>query len=282
MRPKLLLASLAVGSLAAGLAAAAPVTRSVVAALVASPLEPDEQADRVITPDEPFMRQRLTALKSATLTADVQVPTHDGLVRYQTTSTVLPKGTRLVLAVGNKGVGGQAVGDGTEYYCASYSIGAVQALAIGKWKVQWVCFEDTDKDGVFDQVYATPKDATLVVPSFLAISDPKPVKAPYAVDPDDARYHFERAVARAKPFLYGPPNFIEKARRQDDADWGDFDPSNSGIEGWRATPKGGGYPAEVELNGMAFTLLGKAGNDGLSVRPGKVRTGIIFFGVVYR
>jgi hypothetical protein len=258
-------------SSAAGLAAT--VTKSVVAPLVAGPLEADEQADRVIQPDEPFMRQRLTALKSATLTADVSTPTRDGLLRFQPTASTLPKGSRLVLALGDDRK--------TEYYCGTYSISAAQALAIGKWKVEWVCFEDTDKDGVFDLVYETPKEATLVVPSFVSISDPRPVSVPYVQDAPNARYYFERAVARDKPVLWSPPNFREKARRQDDPDWGDFDPSRSGVEGWRAVAKRA-FPSDVELNGMAFTILDKAGQEGLSVRPGKVKTGVIYFGVVFR
>lgn len=241
-----------------------PGWRAVKMPLIAEPLPPEAYGERQVRPDEVFMVQRLSAVQSATLLADVTVPGTAG-------EASLPKGSQLFLALDPKG---------TKYWCGAYRPRRASEF-MGIQKVQWVCLEDADHDQTFETFYTTPLNAGSFLPSFDRIQGPRPIEAgavAYVLDDQADRAYFETAVAWQKTFnIYNRLFFWTKARRGSEGEWSDATSSTAGVLGGYVSV-GGKPPIPVNAGGATFSVT-ERGSDVVKVRPESVVTGVLTYGI---
>ena len=220
-------------------------------------LDPAETLDdRTVTPGQPFMRRRLTAMKSATLTEALTLPVDDG-------GGTLAAGTRLLYAKGARG----------EYWCAVNMMGKFASVMTGSYDRQWVCLEDSDKDGSLDTAYRTPRNPGSYLPSFDRVESPSPVKAVYAVDADKARAYYETAVVYQPTFnIYGRMFFYIKVRASGDEAWHDIASVTQGLRGGYESIPGDKLPTDMVMDGTRFTVMAKT-DQGVTIHPLSVGEG---------
>lgn len=122
--------------------------------------------------------RRLRAVKSAKLLQDVDAENGFGMKNLQ-----MNKGATLLLAKGE---------EGREFFCGPYQPKRGGKFIAGNAWNLWICFEDTDKDGIFDRGAFSDHNGMKVLPSFVSISGIHPLSAPYTLDPESetAAYGF--------------------------------------------------------------------------------------------
>jgi hypothetical protein len=236
--------------------AARPEQLPVRVPLMAGPATDADMTERPVAIGEPFLIQRLTAVKSATLGADAVIK-----LRFNTAR--LAKGTRLFLAKGRAG---------ETFYCGAYEQGMPE-WAGGNYKVQWVCLQDADGDQVFERAWGTPNNAGSYLPAFAYVIGGPAVSLAYTVDAEDARLYWETAIVHEDSFnIYGSLFFYQKVRRQGETRWSNVASITKGVQGGYVTIPGARLPTEVTLAGARFMVLAKSGK-GVTVRPLEVDVG---------
>lgn len=241
-------------SVMAGAASAAAGGISVRVGFNVSEISDADRQQKTLGPGEPIFIQRLTAIKSVTLR-------DEGLG--------LPVGARLLLASGL---------DGREFYCGAPTPKGTARLMTGAKTSQWICFEDTGADGVFETVWRTPYNGGARVPSFGTVTAPVPVSLHYAVDPDDQRDFYETTIVHEKTFnIRGRMFFNIKVRRQGETEWLNMVSTSSGIRGGSDTVAGDALPATLNINGAKIRVLG-ATKDQMTVQVESAYSGYVAYG----
>lgn len=223
---------------------------------IAEPLTEAEMATRVVAEGEPFLVQRLRALASATLTSGVSVRGRAGAATFES-------GTQLVAA--------RAVGDNRGYFCGAYDPeGGFSAWLNGVFRVEWVCFLDTDNDRVFDRVFMTPRNyGGAVLPTFDQLSSPSETRAPFEFDASDRRVTFDHAIFyyHGTGILGSSYTFAEKVRAPGSTEWVDlFSRSRGVVAGGVALLRPNDVLGEVDLTGAQFQVLAIT-EAGLEIQP---------------
>ena len=248
-------------AVAAGAPASAKSAPQVVEPLLAEPMPADQMQERAVTPGEVFLVQRLSAVKSITLGADVRIPFLIGAVS-------LPKGTQLLLSPQQGGT--------KALYCGVY---AGQVLFGSRNQTrQWVCFEDKDGDGVFESAYKAGVNAGVFLPAFNTIGSPPAVAAPYAPDAEAGRYYFEVGfVYETTGVRSGLGNIVEKIRANGDVAWSDpIDGPVQSRTGYSTWISGRDFPEDITLDRAHFTVVG-GDKTKLTVKPVSVASGAVGF-----
>jgi hypothetical protein len=233
--------------------------------LVASAVAPAEMAERTVATGEPFLVQRLTAVRSVTLQADAAV-------KLGVSTARLPKGSRLFFARGWKG---------QTFYCGGYSPGGL-SWTMGDYKVQWLCLEDADADQVFERAWETPLNRGAYLPAFdmvMGINGGGAVSLSYTADAEDARAYYETAIVHEDSFnIYSLLFLYQKVRREGETRWNDIASISRGVRGGYVTIAGNALPGDVNLAGARFTVVSKD-KGGLRIRPKSVTIGERAMGV---
>ncbi|HEX8901118.1 hypothetical protein [Vitreimonas sp.] len=237
----------------------------VVVGLLARPLAESETGDRSLAPQSIFMIQRVEALRSVTLRADVTTPGRGQGAHFAS-------GTQLLLARGR---------DRKDYFCAAYDPrgGFVTWINSG-FSVEWVCFHDSNSDGSFDIAYQTPPNAggVYMLPTFNALIHPIEASVPYQIDDAADVFAYERALfywhsRRAHAFEI-------KVRVAGEGEWIDLLSNGRGTRGGAASIRERDVPGGVTLGYASFQVT--SGSDaGIEIGSSQVQTGIFALNVGY-
>jgi hypothetical protein len=153
-------------------------------------------------------------------------------------------------------------------------VGKVTAVMNGMYGRQWVCLEDSDRDGSFDAAHKTPLNPGSYLPSFDSVLSPTPIKAAYTVDPDDKRAYFETAVVYQPTFnIYGSLFFYSKVREPGDEAWHDLASVLQGLNGGYKPIPASKLPMDMNMDGARFTVLAKT-DQGVTIHPLGITEGV--------
>ncbi len=229
--------------------------------LNAMPVDPAEQELRTVKPGDIFAIQKLRAKKSAVTTEELKIGS--GAMEWD---MWMPAATRLLHAQGK--------GD-REFYCGAVTVGGWEAVLGGKAKLQWICFEDVDKDGRFDQGGYTEPNKGVSLPSFGEVWSLYPVSLGYKIDPDLETATYETAIEyRGTGNLADAMVFKLKVRAPGQEGWSDL--TYGAVQGGIVSVSSKDIPKTADINGKKISIAGRQ-TDVLSIKVESYSTGDVIF-----
>lgn len=263
-----MLAAAAVLAFAPGIAVAGPakLDKNVITFVMFERLAPDpaELEQRTLAPGAVFAVQKLRAGKSAVSTEELKIGS--GIMVWD---MALPTGTRLLSAAGE---------NGREFFCGDVQVGKAEAILNGKARKQWLCFEDVDKDGVFDQGGYTEINKGAALPSFSETPAFYPAKFAYKMDEADQTAAYEIGIEyKGTNNLADALAFELKVRAAGQTEWSDL--LSGGVQGGFASLSSKQLPKTLSLDGRSITVLARDG-EAITAKVEQFKSGATSFRIM--